>query len=29
MRPEDMLDCWRYVTEVQDRGLPANDEGYR
>ena len=22
-------DCWRYVTEVQDRGLPANDEGYR
>jgi hypothetical protein len=22
-------DCWRYVVEVQDAGLPANDEGYR
>ncbi|WP_073486099.1 SDR family oxidoreductase [Streptoalloteichus hindustanus] len=22
-------DCWRYVVEVQDRGLPANDTGYR
>jgi NAD(P)-dependent dehydrogenase (short-subunit alcohol dehydrogenase family) len=22
-------DCWRYVVEVQDRDLPASDEGYR
>ncbi|GES27767.1 SDR family oxidoreductase [Streptomyces angustmyceticus] len=22
-------DCWRYVVEVQDRGLPADDTGYR
>lgn len=22
-------DCWRYVVEVQDKGLPANDHGYR
>jgi NAD(P)-dependent dehydrogenase (short-subunit alcohol dehydrogenase family) len=22
-------DCWRYVTEVQDRDLPADDTGYR
>jgi hypothetical protein len=22
-------DCWRYVTEVQDAGLPADDSGYR
>ena len=22
-------DCWRYVTEVQDAGRPAGDEGYR
>jgi len=22
-------DCWRYVVEVQDTGLPANDQGYR
>jgi NAD(P)-dependent dehydrogenase (short-subunit alcohol dehydrogenase family) len=22
-------DCWRYVVEVQDEGLPANDHGYR
>ena len=21
--------CWRYVVEVQDKGLPANDHGYR
>ncbi|WP_443058640.1 hypothetical protein [Streptomyces sp. NBC_00400] len=22
-------DCWRYVVEVQDRGLAADDTGYR
>jgi NAD(P)-dependent dehydrogenase (short-subunit alcohol dehydrogenase family) len=22
-------DCWRYVTEVQDAGRPAGDQGYR
>ncbi len=22
-------DCWRYVVEVQDKGLPADDTGYR
>ena len=22
-------DCWRYITEVQDAGRPAGDEGYR
>jgi NAD(P)-dependent dehydrogenase (short-subunit alcohol dehydrogenase family) len=22
-------DCWRYMTEVVDRGAPAGDEGYR
>ncbi|MCW2618357.1 MAG: short chain dehydrogenase [Modestobacter sp.] len=22
-------DCWRYITEVQDPGRPAGDEGYR
>ena len=22
-------DCWRYTVEIQDRGLPANPEGYR
>ena len=22
-------DCWRYVVEVQDTGLPADDRGYR
>lgn len=22
-------DCWRYVVEVQDRGLTADDTGYR
>jgi NAD(P)-dependent dehydrogenase (short-subunit alcohol dehydrogenase family) len=22
-------DCWRYVVEIQDKGLPANDHGYR
>lgn len=22
-------DCWRYVVEVQDRNLPAGDDGYR
>jgi NAD(P)-dependent dehydrogenase (short-subunit alcohol dehydrogenase family) len=22
-------DCWRYITEVQDAGLPADDTGYR
>lgn len=22
-------DCWRYVTEVQDAGLPADVTGYR
>ena len=22
-------DCWRYITEVQDAGCPAGDEGYR
>ncbi|MDH6677423.1 hypothetical protein M2284_001621 [Rhodococcus sp. LBL1] len=22
-------DCWRYIVEVQDRGLPANTDGYR
>jgi NAD(P)-dependent dehydrogenase (short-subunit alcohol dehydrogenase family) len=22
-------DCWRYVTEVQDAGQPAGDQGYR
>ncbi|REK91413.1 SDR family NAD(P)-dependent oxidoreductase [Streptomyces inhibens] len=22
-------DCWRYLVEVQDRGLPADDTGYR
>lgn len=22
-------DCWRYVVEVQDRDLPADDSGYR
>ena len=22
-------DCWRYVVEVQDKGLPADDHGYR
>jgi NAD(P)-dependent dehydrogenase (short-subunit alcohol dehydrogenase family) len=22
-------DCWRYVVEVQDPGLPANEAGYR
>jgi hypothetical protein len=22
-------DCWRYVVEVQDRDLPADDRGYR
>lgn len=22
-------DCWRYLTEVQDAGLPADDTGYR
>lgn len=22
-------DCWRYVVEVQDKNLPANDHGYR
>jgi hypothetical protein len=22
-------DCWRYVVEVQDKDLPADDHGYR
>jgi NAD(P)-dependent dehydrogenase (short-subunit alcohol dehydrogenase family) len=22
-------DCWRYITEVRERGLPADDTGYR
>ena len=22
-------DCWRYMVEVQDRGLPPDREGYR
>ena len=22
-------DCWRYITEVQDAGQPAGDQGYR
>jgi hypothetical protein len=22
-------DCWRYVVEVQDKDLPADDRGYR
>jgi NAD(P)-dependent dehydrogenase (short-subunit alcohol dehydrogenase family) len=22
-------DCWRYIVEVQDAGLPADDSGYR
>ena len=22
-------DCWRYVVEIQDRGLPASERGYR
>jgi hypothetical protein len=22
-------DCWRYLVEVQDRGLPADPSGYR
>jgi hypothetical protein len=22
-------DCWRYLVEVQERGLPADDAGYR
>jgi hypothetical protein len=22
-------DCWRYIVEMQDRDLPANDSGYR
>ena len=22
-------DCWRYLVEVQDRGLPADVTGYR
>ncbi|MDH6280599.1 hypothetical protein [Prescottella agglutinans] len=22
-------DSWRYIVEVQDRGLPANTDGYR
>jgi hypothetical protein len=22
-------DCWRYMVEVQDRGLPADPTGYR
>jgi NAD(P)-dependent dehydrogenase (short-subunit alcohol dehydrogenase family) len=22
-------DCWRYLVEVQDKGLPADDTGYR
>ena len=22
-------DCWRYTVEIQDRGFPANPEGYR
>src|SRR5215831_15007406 len=22
-------DCWRYVVEVQDKGLPADHHGYR
>jgi len=22
-------DCWRYITEVQDAGRPAGDQGYR
>ena len=22
-------DCWRYVVEVQDKGLPANDHACR
>jgi NAD(P)-dependent dehydrogenase (short-subunit alcohol dehydrogenase family) len=22
-------DCWRYITEVRERGLPAGDTGYR
>ncbi|HEX9521194.1 MAG TPA: hypothetical protein VF940_34070 [Streptosporangiaceae bacterium] len=22
-------DCWRYLVEVQDKNLPADDRGYR
>jgi hypothetical protein len=22
-------DCWRYMVEVQDKGLPADSSGYR